>query len=381
MSARLDPSRAARFLYPGVSILVVSESPGHLAWLAEFLCPDFATAPPAEADHTVILDIDTARYLDLWRQGPDPSAAWIDCFALDSGAVRLPRWRSSPDEIVVFDSEYRVFCIVTLDRQTIRLVAPRFGLSMRNSLMRVVRELAMIATERAGALIVHGAAALVGGAGLVFAGPKKAGKTTLLVHLLSRPGAAFVTNDRVAVTMEATGGAALRGMPTIVAVRERTARTFPSFDRRLRSSGFHAWSTLDEVAPRRRRQAAAQRVWALSPTQLATLLGVRRVASAALETILFPRVTGARGGIEIRRLAPPEASDRLRRALFRAHAPTSHVGMLLAPSAETAGTATREELCRRLADRVPCFDCALGREAYEDADGAELFAPPTTNTR
>jgi hypothetical protein len=381
VSSRLNPSRSARFLYPGVSILVVSDSPGHLPWLEEFLCPDFATAPPAEADHTVILDIDTARYLDLWRQGPDPSGTWIDCFALDSGSVRLPRWRSSPDEIVVFDSEYRVFCIVTLDRRTVRLVAPRFGLSMRNSLMRVVRELAMIATERGGGLIVHGAAALVDGAGLVFAGPKKAGKTTLLLHLLSRPGAEFVTNDRVAVTMEATGGAALRGMPTIVAVRERTARTFPSFDGRLRSSGFHAWSTLDEVARRRRRPAAAQRVWALSPTQLATLLGVRRVASAALETILFPRVTGAQGGIEIRRLAPPEASDILRHALFRAHAPASHLEMLLAPSAQARGTETRDEMCRRLASRVPCFDCALGRDAYRDADGAELFGPRAANTR
>jgi hypothetical protein len=373
-------SRSARFLYPGVSILVVSDSPGHLPWLEEFLCPDFATAPGAEADHTVILDIDTARYLDLWRQGPDPSGAWIDCFALDSGAVSLPRWRSGPGEIVVFDGEYRVFCIVTLDRRTIRLVAPRFGLTMRNTLMRVVRELAMIAAERAGAIIVHGAAARVDGAGLVLAGPKKAGKTTLLLHLLSRPGAALVTNDRVTVTMEATGGAALRGMPTIVAVRERTARTFPSFEERLRWSGFHAWSTLDEVARRRRRQAAPQRVWALSPTQLATLLGVRRVASAGLETILFPRVTGARGGIELRRLAPPEASDMLRRALFRAHAPTSHVGTLLAPSADTIGTATREELCRRLADRVPCFACALGREAYEKADGPGLFGA-AANTR
>jgi hypothetical protein len=368
-----DPSRSGRFVYPGVSILVVGES-AHLAWLAEFLCPDFATAPGAAADHTVILDIDTARYLDLWRQGPDPSATGIDCFALDSGAVRLPRWRSSPDEIVVHDAEYRVFCSVTLDRRTIRLVAPRFGLTMRNTLMRVVRELAMIASERAGTLIVHGAAANVGGAGLVLAGPKKAGKTTLLLHLLSRPDAEFVTNDRVVVTMEAAGGAALRGMPTIVAVRDRTARTFPAFDERLRWSGFHAWSTLAEVARRRRRRAAAQRLWALSPTQLATLLGVRRVASGSLETILFPRVTGAPGGIELRRMAPPEAADVLRRALFRASSPTSHVGTLLAAPASTTAMATREELCRRLTDRVQCFDCALGREAYRDAE-AELLVP------
>jgi hypothetical protein len=381
MSSYLDRWRSVRFLYPGVSILVISESPGHLRWLEEFLCPDFATAPAAEADHTVILEIDTARYLDLWRQGPHPSGAQIECFALDSGAVRLPRWWSSPDEITVFESEYRVFYIVSMDRRVIRIVAPRFGLSMRNSLMRVVRELAMIATERAGALIVHGAAALVDGAGLVFAGPKKAGKTTLLVHLLSRPGAQFVTNDRVVVTVEAPGGPALRGMPTIVAVRERTARTFPWFDGRLRSSGFHAWLTIDEVAQRRRRQAVSPRVWAISPTQLATLLGVRRVASAALDAIVFPRVTGARGGIEIRRLAPPEASDLLRHALFRAHASTSHLGMLLAPSAEARGIATRDEMCWRLARRVPCFDCALGREAYREAAGAELFGPRAVNTR
>jgi hypothetical protein len=92
-------------------------------------------------------------------------------------------------------------------------------------------------------------------------------------------------------------------------------------------------------------------------------------------------VTGARGGIEIRRLAPPEASDILRRALFPAHPPTSHHEMLLAPSAEASGTETRDEMCRRLASRVPCFDCALGREAYRDADGADLFGPRAANTR
>jgi hypothetical protein len=381
MSTSLDPSRSARFLYPGVSILVVSDSPGHLAWLAEFLGPDFAIAPPANADHTVVLDVDTGRYLDLWRRGPDPDGTWIDCFALDTGAVRLPHWRSGTDELVVFDAEYRVFCVVSADRRTIRLVAPRLGLSMRNTLMRVVRELAMIASERSGALIVHGAAALVGGAGLLLAGPKKSGKTTLLVHLLSRPDSEFVANDRVAVTLERAGGAALRGMPTIVAIRARTARTFPSFEERLRASGFHAWSTLDEVARRRRRQSAIRPVSALSPTQFATLLGVRRTASATLATILFPRVTGAGGGIAVRRLAPPEASERLRRALFRAHAPTSHVGMLLAPPAETTVTEDRDARCRRLADLVPCFDCALGRQAYEDARGPELFAAPFTNAR
>lgn len=367
--------RSIRFIYPGVEILVTGAEPGHLAWLQEFVCPDFVTAAPGPADHTVFLEIDTGRYLDLWRRGPDPSGAQVDAFALDSGTVRLPRWRSQPDELTVFDREYRVFYVATADKRTVRLVAPRFGLSVRNSLMRVVRELAMIASQRQGGLIVHGAAVVVDGRGVVFAGPKKAGKTTLLVHVLSQPGAWYVANDRVLV-METPAGMVLRGIPTIVAVRARTAKMMPQFERRLLDKGFHAWSTLCESAQQgRRRGRASGNGWSLSPAQIATVLGVTRTAGGPFDGLFFPRVTGANGGIELRRLTVDEAVEHMRGALFRAGAPTRHAKMLAWADDEAKSAATRDSACRRIVARVPCFECMLGRDAYEDPrSAADLFA-------
>jgi hypothetical protein len=374
MSAPAAPSREVRFLYPGVSIRVACDVPGHLAWLQEFLCPEFAVAPPGPADHTVTLDVDTGRYLELWRRGPDPTGATIDGFALDTGNVRLPLWRSGPAEIVAFEREYRVFYVVSPDRREVRLVAPAAGMTMRNSLMRTVRELAMLATERAGGLIVHGAAAVVDGSGLVLAGPKKSGKTTLLVHLLSR-GAQFVANDRVVVTVDAVPPA-MRGLPTIVAVRAGTARRFPAFEDRLRARGFHAWWRIADRPALRSRHAPPPSVWPLSPAQLVALLGVRRTATAAISAIVFPRVTGLPGGIELRRLASSDAAAVLPRALFRAHAGPVRGERLLALGEPPPGPAARDALCAQLAGRVACFDCALGRDAYAAADWPAAFGDP-----
>ena len=371
-----------RLVYPGVGIVVASNDGGHLAWLEEFMGPDFATAAPGPADHTVVLQVDTREYLRLWRRGPDPSGLRVDAFLLDSSTVRLPLWSSSGvGDVTVLDEEYRVFYVVSADRRRVRLVAARFGLLARNSLMRVVRELAMIATRRAGALVVHGAGVLLDGAGYVLAGARKAGKTTLLLHLLARADARYVANDRVVVAQDVSGEARLHGMPTIVTVRDRTARTFPAFWTALVASGFHAWSTLDETARRgRRRRAPSPAGWPLSAVQLTTLLGVPRAAGGPLEAILLPRVSGAPGGIALRRLAAEDALDRLRQSVFRARAGTGR-GMLEAPGARD-DAALREDACRRLVQHVPCLDCALGRHAYrEPADVLDGLASAVASPR
>jgi len=364
----VEASRSLRLVYPGTAVLV-SGAARHLDWLEEFMGPDFAAGPPGPAGHSVRLEIDSGRYLDLRRAGPDPAGTHLDCFALESITVRLPLWRSGSDALTLLDAEYRVFYVVSPDRSEIRLIAPRFGLAVRNSLMRVVRELAMIGTERAGGLVLHGAAVLLGGHGLVFAGPKKAGKTSLLLHLLSHPRAQYVANDRVVVTA-VDDGAMLRGLPTIVTVRERTARLFPELERRLASSGFHAWSTLAESARRPRSgRHGRHAAWTLSPPQLAAIMGVGRVPEGPLRALVFPRVVGGPGGLELTRLGSAEVLDRLSGVLFRSRWPARQAEMLAGPDAAPA-TGARERACRQLAAAVPGFECALGRDAFRTVTSA-----------
>ena len=75
----------------------------------------------------------------------------------------------------------------------------------RVALMRVVREYAMLYATQAGWLILHAAAVCVGGDAFVIAGPKRAGKTTLLLHALRNEQGAYVSNDRVALGAEPSG--------------------------------------------------------------------------------------------------------------------------------------------------------------------------------
>lgn len=364
----VEGSRSLRLGYPGVQVLVTGAE-RHLDWLEEFMCPDFVPGPPGPAGHAVRLEIDSARYLELRRAGPDAGGAQLDCFALESSTVRLPLWRSASDALTLFDAEYRVFYVVSADRREIRLIAPRFGLSVRNSLMRVVRELGMIGTERAGGLVLHGAAVLLGGQGLVFAGPKKAGKTSLLLHLLSQPGVEYVANDRVVVTAHGDG-AMLRGLPTIVTVRERTARLFPELERRLARSGFHAWSTLAEAARRPRiGRPGRHAAWTLSPAQLATIMGVGRTPAGPLRALVFPRVAGGPGGLELRRLGSAEVLDRLAGVLFRSQWPTRRAEMLGKPD-EAVPAEAGQRACRQLAAAIPGFECALGRDAFRGPKSA-----------
>jgi len=97
----------------------------------------------------------------------------------------------------------------------------------------------------------------VGDRGVILAGPKKSGKTTLLMHLLSGGGADYVANDRVAVAWR-DGVPVLRGMPTIITLREATA-SVPHQRQHVVKRGFHAWLTIDEA--RLRPPAWRRRAW------------------------------------------------------------------------------------------------------------------------
>jgi hypothetical protein len=192
------------------------------------------------------------------------------------------------------------------------------------------------------------------------------GKTTLLLHLLADTGACLVANDRVAMRRPAGAGEAgttalMRGMPTIVSVRESSLAHLPDLAARLEECGDHHRFSLAEGAGAGRAGGAggagrAGGGWSLTPAQLARLLGVSRSADVPLGAVLFPRMSLRPGGMTIAALPPDEAHRRLAALRFGPESPAS------------------DDLVGAVAASVPCLDCGIGTDAYTRGTGAKLLA-------
>jgi hypothetical protein len=180
------------FSYAGLDIGVETDAVSHLDWLAEFLAPAFLCSTRA-AHQRIDLIIDPARYQRCLAAGP--SGAQPVAFVLDTGPRRLPAWSADAGDLCLHDPDMQVFYAVAEQRTLV--LAADWRARLRSALMRPLRELAMDAAQRRGALLLHAAAFAVDGRAAIIAGAKEAGKTSLLTYLLSAAGADYLTNDRL----------------------------------------------------------------------------------------------------------------------------------------------------------------------------------------
>jgi hypothetical protein len=225
--------------------------------------------------------------------------------------------------------------------------------------MRVVRELAASAMVQAGCLPVHGAAIVVDDEVVLICGPKRAGKTTLLVHAL-QCGAAFAANDRVFV--DGLDPPTARGMPTIVRLRSGTVERFEGLRSRFETARYDWTRTLRSCDG----HTASGGRRGISGAQLCRLADVRMERGGRVRALLFPRIDASIRGLVVERRSPEESLDDMRGSLLKPSNPTrtSHV---LAPRGEsvTLSVERESELCRRLIEQVPAYTCRLGPDAYE----------------
>ena len=363
------------FSYNGLTVRVSSDDATHLRWLEEFLTPQFEINRGVSPDCKVVLTADTQQYEDMLEKGAQPDGKQIDCFALESGVVRLPLWASESDGPIIFDERFGAFYVVNQGIAEIRILTANSDNRARTSLMRVVRELAMNHSRRTGSLIIHASGFVVEGRGVLIAGPKRAGKTTLLIHVLRHGTAQYLSNDRVVVSFEETGPT-MRGMPTIVAIRQGTLEMFPDLRRRLLVDSFHhrlGRSEPTQGIPPPIRPGRDGR-FNLSPWQFCELLGVSAGAQGRVQALVFPRVTGEGGAIELEQLSAEAAAVRLSKSLFGA-GPALLVSTVFALSGNDVrpAQATLESLCDRLTSQVRCFECRLGEEAFQSEGSVAMF--------
>ena len=369
--------------YGDFSVAVSSDEGSHLSWLEEFLAPSFrvqqrGAVPGSTANCTIVLSSDQDRYARLLARGP--SGALVDTYALDTRIVALPAWNYNGTSRAVLDEESGAFYVVDAAARQIEILAPCHeplsgtGCALRIAFMRAVREVTMQHTRRVGALM-HAAAFTLDDGGILVVGPKRAGKTTLLTYALTAAAAALVANDRVLVRTE-VGQTLIRGMPTILTLREGMLEFFPRIRTRLLDRGLHIGVTVQE-AMRRANSGSPIRVrppkdgrFAITGKQLCEAVGSTQIAETKLAGILFPRISNRRGALTLRRIEPDDALSKLTQSVFGSgRRSTSHALFDLADEPALHGTIEPLSVCRMLASTVPCFICDVGPHSY-NANGS-----------
>ncbi len=360
------------FRYEKLSIGVRSDEDADLEWLEEFLAPQFGREEKTDTDWELTLAHDGGVRERLAALGPADED--VVCFALDTRDIHLPRWNSSAHVDLVFDEKFDTLYRVNARDRLVTLVAGGDRGGGRIALMRVVRELAMNRVQSDGGVIVHGAAFAIGGRGVIVAGPKGAGKTTLLMYVLQSTEAAYVSNDRLLLSLDPPTWR-IRGIPTIVTVRRPTLDFFPPIQERMRDRGFALRLTLREARQRRVPLPGTQlKVPSIGPGQLCALLEAKSTAGAPATAVLFPRLSDRTGPLRLTEISRKRAAERLFDSLFgvRKLRSTSPV-FSDAPDQPTFDRVRLEAACATLASVLPCYECELGPEAYADPRSAPVL--------
>jgi hypothetical protein len=358
--------------YAGLAVAAEASDPGDLAWLREFLCPwfDAGAAAEREGGAGAALVRDAAGFEAALARGPRAGAAPVAAFVADGRPLALEPWRGTDGAPLYFDRASQAFFEPGPDRFC-RVLAPPGRRFARVVWMRAVRELATEHLAQEGRPVLHAAAVAAAGRAIAFAGRRRSGKTSCLLHALRDPGAGFLANDRLAVLPGAPWPVA-RGMPTIVRLREDSVDLHPGLGPRLRARTLRVSDALGEASDGGPAWPRPDGSLGFSPAQFLDRTGAKPVAEAPLAAIAFPWISHRPGRFELTRLSPEAAARRLPAGLLGEGRPAPET-LLSAPGADRAAAARAATgACAELARRVPCFDLRLDRDAFADPPGALL---------
>jgi hypothetical protein len=387
----------------GGGVEVACDEASTRAWLDEALEPWFAGEPAAADDPAP----DSPRYRVEFARAEDPLRALgvaagrapdgeRPCFALDTRTLVYPAWSTGEPEgdVVLHDARHASHLAVGPTRA--RVVGSPGAVAPRVTLMRTVREVAAAWQRRLpGVLALHAAGFAVAGRTVLVLGPKEAGKTTLLLHVLATGEAALVTNDRALVAWrDAAAPPQALGVPTFVRVRPGTLAIFPALARGLPPDLRPLCYSFAELSTRRGVGSTAPAVHdghaVMTPAQLCRQAGVRPCRGGPLAALLLPErgdpadPADPAGPWQLEKVGGEDACAALLANRYglaarpaAGHEPTVfEQALLVRESGEgTLGRDAEERsLARRLVAQVPVYRCRVGRtRAPEPGRAAALL--------
>jgi hypothetical protein len=351
----------------GLTIRVETADPSDLEWLEENLTPSFCAAVAESPLRIVTKTVDPGRHRALLERGPASPVQQVTCFGFDGHGGACTRWSAAPTTL--YDDELGVFYELNEEGSRVEVVAPSARPSTRIALLRLVREFAAHHLAAQGVVQIHAAALEHNGRGILIVGPKRAGKTSLLIHSLREAGSLFIANDRAVVSGDSQVGWRLGGMPTLISIRPGTVKLLhrPGF---LAASRWSARMTLTEAlgTPADGPPASASRQLSISPRQFCHAVDAGRVESAPLRAIVFPRVDTGRDGLQFSRLSAAGMGERLRPHLLD---PADTV--FRSDLAGARSTAASAEVLAGLQAVIPAFECVLGQQAFSSGSACSLL--------
>lgn len=359
-SFALDRGQDSALAFGETVIEFVCDDPVASTWIAEFMQPWFTPTSGAAA-WRVRVNVSSKRYRETRRRcagAGDPHA----CFAVDRHMVVLPGWKLA-DTVVIADDERP--CMLLWKGRDIEMICDPASRRWRFTLMRVLREIG--ATRlRQSRLDLHAAAVEANGQALLISGAKRAGKTTLTIHLLRSGECRLIANERVFVG-DAAGFGAL-GVPGAIKIRTDTLRRFPELRRGLPNLAMPYLHTMQELDGADGSEGPCSDELALTAAQLSRQVGAQMIAEAPLGAIVFPEICEDVETWLVERLAPEAAGTALWANRYGVQAENrartifeETDGAQGLPSASTA---------MAIAESVPAFRLKLGLRAYEAADSA-----------
>ncbi len=352
-----------QFLGQGIRV----EAPGAvLEWLEEFLTPQVLVSSVSAPDRIIRFVVNAHEHRRLLEQGPHPDGGCVECFTLDHGIHSGTLW-NDPDARTALDERAGVFYRCRPDNFEIDAIAAADRPGARVALMRIVREFVMMYAARAGSLLLHAAAVEIGGRAVVIAGPKHAGKTTMLLHALLHEGGRYISNDRVAIRVDGER-AFVHGIPTIVSIREGTLALLPPVAAALAGTSYDFSRLLREcLRPLSATESSRLEGCNVSPRQLCHLLGVESCAGAPVSALVVLESEIVEGdSVVLHDLLIDEVTALLGRARLRPCPRSGLFSIEKAPRSDAFDTSAP-----LVAERVPGFRCRVGSEAY--AAGSRWF--------
>jgi hypothetical protein len=346
-------------------------------WLAEFLGPAFeGCEPDGTRERRVELILDPGQFAERCGQIHGRPTRPLECFTMDGRFLVHPGGDRPGGRRWFLDEASQILVEVGADA-SVRVVAKEDAPDVRVGWMRVLRELATVRAQQRSWIPIHGAAlSFPEDRGVVFAGPKRSGKTTLVMYALAKHAARFVSNDRV-FAAPAQGGWRAHGMPTILTVREDSLSHLTELSSRFRDAHHRFYQTIRE-SDLTRAQPPARRhrnTMSLSNAQFCQMLGRETRGHAPLSALVFPTLDPSLETLAVRKLGPRDAAARLVDSGLLLPDRPPRLSPAFAPADPEQGfdwDAVRAG-CSDLTRDVPCYECRLGARVYRERAELDRF--------